>query len=147
MLLHEWGHLAAARRRRHAVYAIELYPIHGLTRCEAARSAGDASVIAWGGVLAQLAVGVPLIVATSLLGFTSYGPLNAPLVMFGYFSVAVALFNLLPVPRLDGATAWRIVPQLWRRWRSRRPRPAPPAPASLREKVGRGTVHKGPWAH
>ena len=152
MLLHEWGHLLAARRRRHAVYAIELYPIHGLTRCEAARSTYDACVIAWGGVLAQLAVGVPVITATRVFGFTPWGPLNAPLAMFGYFSVVVAVFNLLPLSRLDGTTAWRIVPEWWRRWRTRRPKAARPArpvrlPTAPREGEARGTVHKGPWVH
>jgi Zn-dependent protease len=44
--------------------------------------------------------------------------------ILGYFSLCVAAFNLLPVPRLDGAIAWGIIPALIERARmGRRKRP------------------------
>jgi hypothetical protein len=66
--------------------------------------------------------------------------------------VVVAVFNLLPLMHLDGATAWRIVPVVWLRWRAarrraslERPERRPRRPTSDDEP--RGTVHKGPWVH
>ena len=148
MLLHEAGHMMAARWRHCGVRSIELYPIHGLTRIDTPRSRYDACLIAWGGVLAQLAVAAPIIVLTSVLGFTANGPVNALLAIFGYFSTVIAVLNLFPVGRFDGATAWGLFPEAWRRLRRdggapgrrrRRPLRAEPEP---REKV-----HKGPWVH
>jgi Zn-dependent protease len=145
LLLHEWGHLVAAQRRRCAVWSIELYPLHGFTRISAPASHYDACVIAWGGVLAQLTLAAPLIVAVTIFGFTPIGPLNALIAMFGYFSAMVAVLNLFPVPRLDGATAWQIVPHLWRRWvRSGvASRDAP----SRRKPNRKATPPRNPWVH
>src|SRR3954454_21047800 len=81
LLLHEWGHLVAARNRRCAVWSIELYPIHGITRYSAPYSQYDASVVAWGGVLAQLAVAVPLIAWATVFGFTRIGVVNGLIAM------------------------------------------------------------------
>jgi Zn-dependent protease len=63
---------------------------------------------------------VPLILWESLFGFTPFGVINALIAMFGYFSALIAVVNLLPVSPLDGATAWQIVPHLWRRIRTGR---------------------------
>jgi len=130
MVLHEVGHALAARRVGCAVYSIELYPLHGRTVCEAPRSPFDTAVLAWGGALAQFAVALPLLGYLAAFGYSSFGPWNAILAMFGPVSCAVACFNLLPIPRLDGATAWSIAPYLWSRgrvaWRTARARRPPP---------------------
>ena len=115
LLLHEWGHALAARRKGYAVWSIELYPLHGFTRYDAPHSHYDACVVAWGGVLAQFAVGLPLVLWAAIFGFTSVGVLNALIAIFGYLSLVLAVFNLMPVLRLDGVLAWQIVPHLWRR--------------------------------
>jgi Zn-dependent protease len=149
LFLHEWGHLIVARRRGLAVWSIELYPIHGLTRYAAPVYRYDACIVAWGGVLAQFAVAIPLIAWTTIFGFTSIGPVNGLLAMFGYFSAVIAVVNLAPVARLDGAEAWRIVPLLWRRRRGldrgvRTKRAAPTrkvAPRHKRPSAGGGWVH------
>src|ERR1700759_3108565 len=60
LLVHECGHMIAAHRKHTHVYAIELYPIHGLCRFDLPYSKFDHCVIAWGGVLAQAAVALPL---------------------------------------------------------------------------------------
>jgi Zn-dependent protease len=146
LLLHEWGHLVAARRCGCTVWSIELYPLHGFTRFSAPRSHYDTCVIAWGGVLAQAAAAVPLILFASVFGFTSIGPLNMVIALFGYLSAVIAAFNLLPVHRLDGATAWQILPYLWHRRRpSRRPIGHPPGRALARSRKGK--VEEGPWLH
>jgi len=66
ILIHECGHMAAAQRKGYAVDGIFLYPIHGLCTFEMPWSRFDHCVIAWGGVLAQAAVALPLIVARSV---------------------------------------------------------------------------------
>lgn len=148
MLLHEAGHMMAARWRRCGVRSIELYPIHGLTRIDMPRSRYDACLIAWGGVLAQLAVAAPIIVLTGVLGFTSNGPVNALLAVFGYFSAVIAVLNLFPVGRFDGATAWGLFPEAWARirrgWDGRRARAR--RRARIETEPGE-KVHKGPWVH
>jgi Zn-dependent protease len=136
MVLHELGHALAARRLRYRVHSIEIYPFVGLTSHDAPASLADKGLIAWAGVLAQLAVAAPLIAYTAVFGFTPYGVVNAVIGVFGYFSLAIAVFNLLPARGLDGATAWRALPAIWRERRilrlKRRDRPRswsdPPQP-------------------
>ena len=37
--------------------------------------------------------------------------------ILGFFSVGVAITNLLPIPPLDGAIAWQIIPEFFKRYR------------------------------
>jgi len=142
LLLHECGHLVAAKRRGYPVWSIELYPFHGLTRYAAPQTHYDACVVAWGGVLAQFAVALPLILLAAFFGFTSIGIVNGVIAVFGYLSPVVAVFNLMPVHRLDGATAWQIVPHLWRRVRGWRT-----AAARQKSSIKRPPRPKGGWVH
>ena len=115
ILLHETGHMVAARRKHCQVDSIDLYPILGLTRYQQPWSDMDECLIKWAGVIAQAIVAVPIVVIVSILGYTRFEPVNAALAIWGFFSLGVAIFNLLPFPPLDGAIAWRIVPLLLRR--------------------------------
>jgi Zn-dependent protease len=112
LLIHEIGHMIAARRRGCHVDRIELYPIFGITYFTEPWSRFDHQVIAWAGVAAQVVVAAPLIVWVALFGYSSVDALNAALAILGFFSVGVALFNLLPLPPLDGSIAWGIIPSL-----------------------------------
>ena len=123
MLIHECGHMIAARRRGSAVFCIELYPIFGITRFQNPWSQFDHCVIAWGGVLAQAAIGIPLALWVALVGYTRFEPVNAVLALLGFYNLCIAAFNLIPVAPLDGAIAWQIVPAFIRRRRERRNRP------------------------
>src|SRR5215470_29795 len=120
LLIHECGHVIAARRKRCAVQSVSLYPIHGRTVFDTPWSRFDHCVIAWGGVIAQAAVGVPLAIWVAVFGYTRFEPLNAVLAILGFFNLAVAAFNLIPKPPLDGAIAWVIVPLLIKRLRDRK---------------------------
>jgi len=51
----------------------------------------------------------------SIFGFTRFDALNVTVGILGYYSLIVALFNLIPVRPLDGATAWHLVPELIKR--------------------------------
>jgi Zn-dependent protease len=115
LLIHEMGHLITAQRKGCQVFSIELYPVFGVTRFGTPWSRLDHCVIAWGGVLAQSVVAIPLITWNAIFGYTRFEAVNMLFAILGFFSVGVALFNLLPIPPLDGATAWEIFPALWAR--------------------------------
>jgi Zn-dependent protease len=115
ILLHECGHMIAAHRRHTHVFAIELYPIHGLCCYEMPWSKFDRCVIAWGGVIAQAAVAIPFLLWIEVFGYTHWDPIDAVLGILGPYSLLVAAFNLLPVGRLDGRIAWGIIPEFIRK--------------------------------
>jgi membrane-associated protease RseP (regulator of RpoE activity) len=119
ILLHEVGHMVAAQRKGCAVLSIELYPIWGITRFAQPYSRYDDCIIAWAGVVAQAIVGVPLVIWVKLFGFTRFQSMNAAIAIFGFFSLSVAVMNLLPIRPLDGATAWGLLPALVKRSPSR----------------------------
>jgi membrane-associated protease RseP (regulator of RpoE activity) len=119
ILIHECGHMIAAQRKGCAVWSIELYPIWGITRFNQPYSQYDQCVIAWGGVVAQAIVAVPLLAWVETFGYTRFQAVNAILAILGFFSLSVAVFNLLPIRPLDGSIAWRLLPQLIRRPRTK----------------------------
>src|SRR6185312_247889 len=114
LLLHETGHLIAAQRRGSSVLEIRLYPIHGKCIFETPWSRFDNCIIAWGGVLAQFAVAVPLVLWSSFFGPTRFQAVNAVIGILGWYSILVAIFNLLPIRGLDGSIAWYIIPEYLR---------------------------------
>ena len=119
ILLHECGHLFAARRLGCEVISIRLYPVFGVTHFEEPGSQIDHAMIAWAGVGAQMLIAIPMFVWLKFFGFTKFDVVNVALGMFGYYSVLLAVLNLIPSPPLDGAIAWRIVPAFVRRTRNR----------------------------
>jgi Zn-dependent protease len=123
LLIHETGHLIAAQRLGCPVFSIEIYPIFGITRFGTPWSRLDHCKIAWAGVLAQAVVAVPLVAWVAVFGYTRFEALNMLFAILGFFSLGVAVFNLLPTPPLDGATAWGIFPALLAQRRSRHSNP------------------------
>ena len=124
LLLHECGHMFVAKRRHSAVYAIELYPIFAVTRFETPWSRFDHAAIAWGGVLAQALVAIPMVLWIKFLGYTPFNAANEILVLFGFFSLGLAAFNLLPIQGLDGSIAWQIFPAWFEQVRARKAKSA-----------------------
>jgi Zn-dependent protease len=119
LLLHKTGHLIAAQRFGCTVFSIELYPIFGVTRFATPWSRMDHCMIAWGGVIAQAVIAVPIATWILFFGFTRFEVVNMLFVILGFFSLGVAIFNLLPIPPLDGATAWSIIPAFMSQRRAR----------------------------
>ena len=119
ILIHECGHMVAAQRKGCAVLSIELYPIWGITRFGERYSRFDHCVIAWGGVVAQVIVGVPLVAWVEIFGCTRFQAVNAILAILGFSSLSMAVLNLLPVRPLDGAIAWGLLPALFKRSHAR----------------------------
>ena len=120
LLIHECGHMIAAHRMGCRVELIELYPIHGRCCFQQPWSRFDHCVIAWGGVLAQAAVALPLVIWLVFFGYTRFDAVNAVLAILGAFSLIVAAYNLLPAGRLDGTVAWGLIPEWINRLRERR---------------------------
>lgn len=123
ILIHECAHMLAAQWKGCEVTAIELYPIHGFVRFREPWSRYDDAVIAWGGVAAQAVVALPLVAWVAIFGFTRSDAVNVAIGILGYYSLVVAVFNLIPAPPLDGAKAWYLIPELIKRARSRQTKP------------------------
>jgi Zn-dependent protease len=112
LLLHEMGHAAMARRLGYRATDIRLAIMHRLCDYDAPDTERDDALIAWGGVLAQLALALPLIALAQVPAVAALPGAGILVGVFGYLSVLVALFNLTPAAPLDGAKAWRLVPIL-----------------------------------
>lgn len=112
--LHEVGHAFWALRYRMDVREILLHGLGGHCAYAGAPTPRQRSVVAWGGVMAQaivFAVALPvsrLVPAQSEFTFDLYYVLVEA-------NLWVGLLNLVPIPPLDGAEAWKLVPMLFRR--------------------------------
>jgi Zn-dependent protease len=115
LLAHEAGHAIAAKSCGLRVYAIEAALFRGLCWHEPARSERDEVLVAWGGVLAQLAVMLLALVAESLLKQGNPDWAYALRPMFYVLikaNLVLVVLNLLPIAPLDGYRAWRVIPLL-----------------------------------
>lgn len=113
ILVHEAGHAWVAQRVGAAVHRIELHCVHGLCWCDTPYYEYEDYLIAWGGVAAQALLLAAALLLWWLPDFAPAGPASLArgfLVMPVWGNIASMVFNLLPVPPLDGAKAWRIVP-------------------------------------
>lgn len=124
ILLHEAGHAYMAKRLRLRRYAICISAVHGICEFEEPESAKQDYLVAWGGVLAQLAVAAPLIAFDLMFGIGQIDILRPVVAILGYVSVMIAAFNLIPAMGLDGAKAWRLIPLLLEERRERTFRPS-----------------------
>jgi Zn-dependent protease len=133
LLVHELGHAAVCRWRRVPVRGIELLLFHGLCRHAAPRREWDSVLIAWGGVAAQMVV---VALTLGLIRGLQWAPLETQwwaIPLARYFidiNLITAAFNLLPIPPLDGAIAWRALPLGWSwlrgKWRKAETKPVGP---------------------
>jgi len=119
LIIHESGHLMVARRRGYQAFSMALYPVFGLAGFERPESRIDRALIAWGGVLAQIVVAIPLTLYVVLLGYSRFEPLNAVLAILGEYSLFAGACNLLPMRPLDGSKAWDIIPAWFEQRRMR----------------------------
>jgi Zn-dependent protease len=119
ILLHEAGHAAMARRLGYRAGVIRLSFIHGACEIDGPGTRRDEILIAWGGVLAQLAVAIPLLALSQFPAVMTMRFAGILVAAFGWFSLMVALLNLAPARNLDGGKAWAAVPLLWRDLRAR----------------------------
>lgn len=119
ILMHEAGHAFVSKKLGYPASAIRLSLIHGTCEYEQPWTLKEDALIAWGGVLVQLAVALPLILLANLTRIGSVPYLGTVVTFLGYYNLLIALFNLIPITGLDGALAWRLVPILFRDVRER----------------------------
>lgn len=114
ILLHEFGHAYLANKFKCRVHEIRVTIIHGICEYEVPFNKREDAIIAWGGVLAQFAVALPLMALSLIFDMQDLGFLRPMIVFLGYVSVAIAIVNLAPSPHLDGSKAWGLIPMLVR---------------------------------
>jgi len=119
VLVHELGHALLVRRFRHRVVSIDIHALGGVCRWSGEATAIERAWIAWGGVLAE---GVVLAATYGVLALA--GPpdtlfLAQLAVAFTTGNLWLIALNLMPVPPLDGAEAWKLPGLLARRRRHR----------------------------
>lgn len=112
--LHEAGHAFFVHRFRLVNLGVDLTGFGGRCRWAGYPSEVERAAIAWGGVLAQLALLLPAVVVAWLLP-----PLGSPFVTqlldaFTRINAILIAINLLPIPPLDGAEAWPLFKHLAR---------------------------------
>jgi hypothetical protein len=118
LVVHEWGHVIAARRMQCIVFAVEIYPMHGKTKYSEPWSRSADAVIAWGGVAAQLVMAVPACIALALRPAFDLTPGWGALAVLGPLNIVIALLNLYPHRDLDGGRAWSLISRRQRTPRS-----------------------------
>jgi Zn-dependent protease len=124
IFLHEVGHAVVVLACRRRVLALDVHGFGGTCHWDGAVTPMQRAAIAWGGVWAQA-----LVLAATHAVLAVAGPpttaSGAQLVSaFAHTNLYLIALNLLPLPPLDGAQAWRIVPLVRDRLRVRRARAA-----------------------
>jgi Zn-dependent protease len=117
ILIHELGHALMVLRYGLGLSEIAVHGVGGYCRHERSGSRFEEAAVAWGGVLAQLALFVVVLLWLLLVGrpTTIHG---AHLVqVFTETNLLVAALNLIPVEPLDGAKAWPLLGMLRARFR------------------------------
>jgi len=146
LFVHEAGHALFARRLGYQPFGIYLAFLHGRCLIEAPHNRKHESIIAWGGVVAQLVIAIPLIVLAQTTSISSMPGLGPVIAFLGYLSALVAVVNLAPSAALDGGKAWALVPILLAERRKPAKPSLPAEPRRYRREAGtKGTVTKGPW--
>ncbi|UJR86947.1 metalloprotease [Sandaracinus amylolyticus] len=118
--LHEMGHAFLMRRVGLHASSIEIHALGGQARYGGGRAVSpwQRSVVAWGGVLAQALLLIVALVVSALVPITSVFVAQL-LSALTWTNVWIIALNLMPLPPLDGADAWKL-PRLWRERRGRR---------------------------
>jgi Zn-dependent protease len=120
ILIHELGHAVMVRRAGQRTVAIDVHGFGGLCWWQGYPTPTQRALIAWGGVMAQALLGVVTLVVLAFTGPPAPAFAAQLVSAFLWPNASSILFNLLPMPPLDGSEAWKIVPILASRWRHRR---------------------------
>lgn len=117
ILIHELGHAAFVLRFRLGLSEIALHGAGGYCRHDLPGTPFQESAVAWGGVLAQLALFGAVKLAVLFLGPPQSAALSTLAYVFTEPNLWLAAFNLIPFEPLDGAKAWPMLGMLARRFR------------------------------
>lgn len=116
VLGHELGHALMVKLAKGQVLSVDVMGYGGMCRWSGSVTTIERSMIAWGGVLAQLLMLVLVQVALRFdaLHFPGWYDFAGVMIDTNLFIMAI---NLLPIRPLDGAEAWPLFPALMERWR------------------------------
>jgi Zn-dependent protease len=109
ILVHELGHALTVAISRLRVVAVDVLGIGGLCRYDGYPTPRQRVLIAWGGVLAQAALGLLTLIALVVFGRPEQPFVADVAHVFTQVNLWLILVNLLPVPPLDGVEAWGVV--------------------------------------
>lgn len=126
VLIHEFGHGILVRHYGRQVESLDLSPIGGVCRYDGQVTPVQRAIIAWGGVAAQTVLQLLVFAVMPWLQAQDAYSEVAWLRALSATNIGIIAFNLLPVPPLDGAKAWGLIPLLWRRRRQRAPKASKP---------------------
>lgn len=109
---HELGHAILVRRFGGTVVAVELSGVVGFCRWQGKVSRHEATLIAWGGILAQFAVLAAALFVLRL--FPDVHRIQETKVVLVDLNIGMMFLNLVPMHPLDGALAWYALPGMFR---------------------------------
>jgi stage IV sporulation protein FB len=109
VFIHELGHAFLVRRLRHQVVSIDVHALGGVCRWSGDPTAIDVARIAWGGVLAQAIAYAVARAALALAGPPETIFAAQLVAAFTTTNLWLIAINLIPVPPLDGAEAWKLI--------------------------------------
>jgi Zn-dependent protease len=136
ILAHEIGHALMVIACGGRVRGVLVTGLGGECQYDGAVTQTQRSLIAWGGVLAQLGVLLVAGVLLLILGTPTSAFLADVADACVSYNLMLMALNLLPFGPLDGREAWKLVPLLRARWNARRMRatraPEEPEPATKR---------------
>jgi stage IV sporulation protein FB len=119
VLVHEIGHAVVVRKRGYRAISLELHGMGGLCRWQGDPTRLDVAWIAWGGVWAQALLLFATLAGTLAFGMPSEHFFVEMLSAFMWTNLWMIGINLVPIPPLDGAEAWKLFPLLRRRAQAR----------------------------
>ena len=120
VLIHELGHAVLVRRFRCAVSSIDVHGMGGVCRWSGEPTRIQRACIAWGGVLAEIVALIATYAAIAVFGPPETAFTMQLAAAFTTTNIWMIAFNLLPMPPLDGAEAWKLPGLLLRRRRGER---------------------------
>lgn len=114
VLVHELGHAGLVRLFGHRVLSVDVTGFGGLCRWAGHATPMERGAIAWGGVLAQSVLLAGTLLFVLLAGAPRTLWAMELVSVFTWTNLWIIGLNLLPIPPLDGADAWRFVAALGR---------------------------------
>jgi Zn-dependent protease len=109
IVIHELGHAAVVRGVGKSVTRIEVNALGGLCEWRGETTHRQRVAIAWGGVLAQAVLLAVALVVVQVFGHATTNAWAQVEDVAIRVNMIIAGLNLLPIPPLDGATAWQLV--------------------------------------
>lgn len=120
VLIHEMGHAFLVRRFGHTVLSIDVHGLGGWCRWAGISTPYERAVIACGGVIAQ---GILLVLTLAVVGLVGRPTSSIGAQVYHAFvttNLWIMLFNMLPIPPLDGAEMMELFRMKRDEWRVNR---------------------------